>query len=73
MVGSGVDEDPTLIPGSALYSDVLMNVAQALQLTVTDHDGYSSGQKNQKEYNSNNCQVQAGSSIMQLWLLCSVC
>lgn len=48
MVGSGVDEDPTLIPGSTLHSDVFMNVAQALQLTVTDHDGYSSGQKKTK-------------------------
>lgn len=45
MVGSGVDKDPTLIPGSALYSDVFVNVAQALQLTVTDHDGYRSGKK----------------------------
>ena len=39
VVGGGVDEDSTLVPGSALHSDVLMNVAQTLQLTVADHDG----------------------------------
>lgn len=44
MVGSGVDKDSTLIPGSTLHSDVFMNVAQALQLPVTDHDGYRSGE-----------------------------
>lgn len=39
MVGGGVDEDSTLIPGSTLHSDVLMNVTETLPLTVTDHDG----------------------------------
>lgn len=39
VVGGGVDEDSSLVPGSALHSDVLMNVAQTLQLTVADHDG----------------------------------
>lgn len=45
MVGRGVNEDATLIPGSALYSDVFMNVAQALQLTVADHYGYRKEEK----------------------------
>lgn len=39
VVGGGVDEDSALVPGPALHSDVLMNVAQTLQLTVADHDG----------------------------------
>lgn len=39
VVGGGVDEDSTLVPGSTLHSDVLMNVAQTLKLTVADHDG----------------------------------
>lgn len=39
VVGGGVDEDSTLIPGSTLHSDVLVNVAQTLQLAVADHDG----------------------------------
>lgn len=51
VVRSGVDENPTLIPGSALYSDVFMNVAQTLQLTVTDHDGYRSGKKQTVQFN----------------------
>lgn len=38
MVGGGVDEDSTLVPGSTFHSDVLVNVAQTLQLTVADHD-----------------------------------
>lgn len=40
MVGGGVDEDSALVPGAALHSDVLVNVAQTLQLTVADHDGW---------------------------------
>ncbi len=40
VVGGGVDEDSTLIPSSTLHPDVLMNVAQTLQLTVADHDGW---------------------------------
>ena len=51
MVGRGVNEDATLIPGSALYSDVFMNVAQALQLTVADHYGYRKEEK-KKQYSS---------------------
>lgn len=39
MVRGGVDEDSTLVPGPALHSDVLMDVAQTLQFTVADHDG----------------------------------
>lgn len=39
MVGGGVDEDAALVPGAALHTDVLMDVAQALQLPVADHDG----------------------------------
>lgn len=39
MVGGGVDEDPTLIPGSTLHSDVFVNVTETLKLTVADHDG----------------------------------
>lgn len=38
VVGGGVDEDSTLVPGSTLHSDVLVNVAQTLQLAVADHD-----------------------------------
>lgn len=38
VVGGGVDEDATLVPGATLYSDVLVNVAQTLQLAVADHD-----------------------------------
>lgn len=40
MVGGCVDEDSTLVPRSTLHSDVLMDVAQTLQLTVADHDGW---------------------------------
>lgn len=39
VVGGGVDEDSTLVPGTTLHSDVFMNVAKTLQLTVADHDG----------------------------------
>lgn len=39
VVGGGVDEDSTLVPGSTLHPDVLMNVAQTFQLAVADHDG----------------------------------
>lgn len=39
VVGGGVDEDSALVPGPALHSDVLVNVAQTLQLTVADHNG----------------------------------
>ena len=39
VVGGGVDEHPTLVPGPALHPDVLVDVAQALQLAVADHDG----------------------------------
>lgn len=38
VVGGGVDEDSTLVPGSTLHSDVLVDVAQTLQLAVADHD-----------------------------------
>lgn len=39
VVGCGVDEDAALVPRSALHSDVLVDVAQTLQLAVADHDG----------------------------------
>lgn len=39
VVGGGVDEDAALVPGAALHTDVLVDVAEALQLTVADHDG----------------------------------
>ena len=39
VVGGGVDEHPALVPGAALHADVLVDVAQALQLAVADHDG----------------------------------
>ena len=39
VVGSGVDEHPTLIPGPGLHADVLVDRTQVLQLLVTDRDG----------------------------------
>ena len=39
MVGRGVDEHAALVPGATLHADVLVDVAQALQLAVADHDG----------------------------------
>lgn len=81
MVGSGVDKDPTLIPGSTLDSDVFMNVAQALQLTVTDHDGYRSGEKKQNKRvqfkqlpsTSRFLCIIVQILVMQLQLVCAVC
>ena len=38
MIGCGVQEDSTLIPGAGLDADVLMDGAQVLQLPVADGD-----------------------------------
>lgn len=38
VVGGGVNKDSALIPGSALHSDVFMDVAETLQLTVANHN-----------------------------------
>ena len=40
MIAGGIDENTTFIPGTALDTDVFMDVTQRLQLSVADHDGW---------------------------------
>ena len=44
VVGGGVNEHSALVPGPALDADVLVDVAQTLQLPVADHDGCRGGE-----------------------------
>lgn len=39
VVAGCVDEDPALVPRSALHPDVLVDVAKGIQLPVAYHDG----------------------------------
>lgn len=39
VVAGRVDEDPALVPGTALHPDVLVDIAKGVQLPVADHDG----------------------------------
>ena len=38
MIGSSVEEDPTLVPGSRLDANVLVDSAEVLKFTVADGD-----------------------------------
>lgn len=45
MVAGGIDENTTFIPGTALDTDVFVDVTQGFQLSVADHDGWRQKQK----------------------------
>jgi len=40
VIAGGIDENTAFIPGTALDTDVFMDITQRLQLSVADHDGW---------------------------------